>query len=109
MYNYFLLNNYKYIMCTNYDSHKCPEYYTDSNEMIKKLTKYFIEGFVVALVLRWVPSRNLSVKEIAIISLVASGTLILLDTYSPKISNSYRNGIGLALGAQTVLSKNILP
>ena len=95
-------------MCKNYENHTCPEYYTDSNEIIKKITKYFIEGFVVALVLRWVPSRNLSIKEIAIISLVASGTLIMLDTYSPRISTGYRNGIGLALGAQTMLSQNII-
>lgn len=85
-----------------------PEYYTDTNEIIKKLTKYLIEGFVVALVLRWLPSKNLTIKEIAIVSLIASGTLIMLDTYSPTISHGYRNGIGMALGAHTVLTPPII-
>jgi hypothetical protein len=93
-------------MCTNND--KCSEYYTDPNEMIKKITKYLIEGFVVALVLRWLPSSNLSLKNIAIVSLVASGTLIILDTYSPVISKGYRSGIGLALGAKTVLTPTLI-
>jgi hypothetical protein len=95
-------------MCKKYEEHQYPEYYTDPNEMIKKITKYLIEGFVIALVLRWLPSNNLSVKEIAVISLIASGTLIMLDTYSPTISSGYRNGIGLALGAKTVLLPKII-
>lgn len=95
-------------MCKNHDNNKCPEYYTDTNEIIKKITKYLIEGFVVALVLRWLPSSNLSLKNIAIVSLIASGTLIMLDTYSPTISHGYRSGIGLALGAKTVLTPKII-
>jgi hypothetical protein len=80
------------------------EYYNDPSELLKKITKYLVEGIVVALVVRWIPSKNLSLKEIAIISLSATATLVILDLYSPTISYGYRNGIGLALGAKSVLS-----
>lgn len=87
---------------TNSNENTSPEYYTDTNEIIKKLVKYLIEGFVIVLVLRWLPKNNLNFNEIATITLTITATLIMLDSYSPTVSTGYRNGIGLALGAKTI-------
>jgi len=80
------------------------EYFNDPSEMLKKITKYFIEGVVVGLVSRWISNNKLSIQEISIISLTAAGTLILLDIYSPTVSSGYRQGIGIALGAKTIMN-----
>lgn len=79
-------------------------YYTDPSEFIKKLTKYLVEGIVVAIITRWIASKSLTLQEIAIISLTASMTFMLLDIYSPSIAVGYRNGVGIALGAKTVIA-----
>jgi len=81
-----------------------PEYFNDPSDMLKKITKYLIEGVVVGIVAKWISSHKLSIQEISIISLTAAGTLILLDVYSPAVSASYRHGLGLALGAKTILN-----
>lgn len=88
---------------TGCDNSLLHEYYNDPSEFIKKLTKYIIEGTVVALVAKWVSSKKLTLQEIGIISLMASSTFILLDLYSPSISAGYRQGVGLVLGAKSVL------
>lgn len=79
------------------------EYYNDPSEFLKKLTKYVIEGTVVAVIAKWISSKKLELNEIAIIGLTASVTFLLLDIYSPSISMGYRNGIGLALGVKTII------
>lgn len=90
--------------CVEQNKFNETEYYNDPSELLKKITKYLIEGVVVALVTKWIASKNLTVQEIAIISLTATGTFLLLDLYSPTIAVGYRNGIGIAIGAKTVLN-----
>lgn len=88
----------------NNEEYDNEEYHTDPSELLKKITKYLIEGVVVALVTKWVASKQLSIQEIAIISLTATVTFMLLDIYSPSIAIGYRNGIGIAIGAKTILN-----
>ena len=80
-----------------------PEYYNDPSEIMKRIFKYLIEGVVVAIIARWISSHKLTLQEIATIALTASATFILLDTYSPSVSAGYRQGLGLVLGAKTIL------
>jgi len=87
----------------NLDNPFDPEYFNDPSEILKKITKYLIEGVVVGIVAKWVATYKLSIQEIAIISLTAAGTLILLDVYSPSVSAGYRQGLGIAIGAKTIL------
>lgn len=80
------------------------EYHNDPSEMLKRITKYLIEGVIVAIIARWISSYKLTLQEISTIALTASATFILLDIYSPSVSDGYRQGIGLALGAKTILA-----
>ena len=57
----------------------------DPSDMLKKITKYLIQGVVVGVVTKWITSHKLSIQEISIISLTAAGTLIFLDIFSPSI------------------------
>jgi hypothetical protein len=57
----------------------------DPSLFLKKIMKYLIQGIVVAVVSKWISSQKLSIKEIAIISLSATTSFILLDLYSPSI------------------------
>jgi hypothetical protein len=79
------------------------EYYNDPSEIMKRSMKYLIEGVVVAMIARWVSTNKLNLQEISIIALTASATFVLLDTYSPSVSAGYRQGLGLALGASTIM------
>ena len=56
-----------------------------NSDNIKKLIKYLIIGFIVALAVRYIPNKILSNNEIIMIGSVASITFGILDMYSPSI------------------------
>ena len=64
---------------SNYQNYK--------NQNINKIFKYLIQAIIVGLTAKWISSHKLTNQEIIIISLVSAGTFILLDLYSPTISN----------------------
>lgn len=75
----------------------------DLEEIIKRVIKYLVQGFMVALVCFAVPKRSLNLEEIGAIALTAACTFSILDTYLPSISSSYKAGIGLASGVSLVI------
>jgi hypothetical protein len=89
--------------CTNNNSTLETSFENDPSEMLKRITKYLIEGVIVAIVARWISSHKLTLQEIATIALTASATFILLDVYSPSVSAGYRQGVGLILGIKTMV------
>lgn len=74
----------------------------DTSEMMKRLVKYLIEGFIVALAAFAIPKMSLNIEEIALLSLTATATFALLDTWVPAMGVSARSGAGFGIGASLV-------
>jgi ABC-type Co2+ transport system permease subunit len=74
----------------------------DINELIKRIIKYLVEGFMVAIAAFAIPKRSLNLEEIALIALTAAATFAILDTYIPAMGVSTRSGAGFGIGANLV-------
>ena len=74
----------------------------DMNELFRRIVKYLIEGFMVAIAAFAIPKRSLNFEEIALLSLTAAATFAILDTYIPSMGVSARTGAGLGIGANLV-------
>ena len=72
------------------------------NEIIKRIIKYLVEGFMVAIAAYAIPKRSLNFDEILLIALTAAATFSILDTYIPAIGASARSGTGLGIGLNLV-------
>ena len=71
-------------------------------ELVKRIVKYLIEGFIVAIAAFAIPKRSLNLEEIALIALTAAATFSILDTYVPSMGVSARSGAGFGIGANLV-------
>jgi hypothetical protein len=76
----------------------------DTSEMIKRIIKYLVEGFMVSIAAYAIPNakRGLNYEEIALIALTAAATFSILDTYIPTMGISSRTGAGFGIGANLV-------
>jgi len=74
----------------------------DVMEFIKRIIKYLVEGFMVAVVCYAIPKRSLNLEEIGMIALTAAATFAMLDTYIPSIGVTTRAGAGFGIGANLV-------
>ena len=71
-------------------------------ELIKRIIKYFVEGFMVAVAAFAIPKQSLNWEEILLISLTAAATFSILDTYIPSVGVTARSGAGFGIGANLV-------
>ena len=74
----------------------------DFNEVLRRLIKYFIEGFAVAVVAYCLPKQKISMENILVIALTAAATFAILDMYAPEIGDTARKGAGFGIGASLV-------
>ncbi len=74
----------------------------DVSEIIRRIIKYLIEGFVVAIACFAIPKKSLNLEEIALICLMAAATFSILDTYIPSMGVTARSGAGFGIGANLV-------
>ena len=76
----------------------------DTGEMVKRIIKYLVEGFMVSIAAYAIPNakRGLNYEEIALIALTAAATFSILDTYIPTMGVSSRTGAGFGIGANLV-------
>jgi len=74
----------------------------DISELIKRIIKYLVEGFMVALAAYAIPKRSLNLEEIGMIALTAAATFSILDTYIPSMGVTARSGAGFGIGANMV-------
>ena len=80
----------------------------DWSEIRSRLVKYLIEGLMVAVAAFYIPRRGksgkslLSIEESVLIGLTAAATFALLDTFSPSVGNTVRQGAGFGIGAGLV-------
>jgi hypothetical protein len=77
-------------------------YEVTMNEVFRRLVKYLIEGFVVALAAFVIPKKKLSIEDTLWIAFVAGMTFSILDTFSPSIGITARQGAGFGIGAGLV-------
>ncbi len=71
-------------------------------ELIKRIIKYIVEGFMVAVAAFAIPKQSLNIDEILLISLTAAATFSILDTYLPSVGVTARSGAGFGIGANLV-------
>lgn len=71
-------------------------------ELVKRIIKYLVEGFMVAIAAYAIPKRSLNMEEIILIALTAAATFSILDTYIPSMGVSARSGAGLGIGFNMV-------
>jgi hypothetical protein len=75
----------------------------DLSEVLVSVLKYLIEGLVVAFVAVLVLNpKKISVGEVMTIGVSAFATFALLDTFSPSIAVTARQGAGFGMGANLV-------
>ena len=74
----------------------------DVADIVSKLTKYLVEGVMVALAAYTIPKKKLNVEEVVLIALTAAATFSLLDTFVPAIAENARTGAGFGIGANLV-------
>jgi ABC-type Co2+ transport system permease subunit len=74
----------------------------DVTELITRIIKYLIQGFMVAVAAFAIPKRSLNLEEIGFIALTAAATFAILDTYLPSMGVSARSGAGLGIGLNMV-------
>ena len=80
----------------------------DWKEVGSRLLKYAVEGLMVALAAFYIPRRGssgkslLNVEEAILIGLTAAATFAILDTFSPSVGNTVRQGAGFGIGAGLV-------
>lgn len=74
----------------------------DATEFLIRLSKYFLEGFVVAIAAFFIPDVKLQWEQIMLIALSAACTFSLLDYFAPSIGATARQGAGFGIGANLV-------
>ena len=74
----------------------------NSEEIMKRVIKYIIQGLMVAIACYAIPKQTLRLEEIGLIALIASLTFSILDTYIPAMGASARSGAGFGIGANLV-------
>ena len=74
----------------------------DVAEFMKRLIKYLVQGFMVAIAAYAIPKRSLNMDEIGALALTAAATFSILDTCVPSIGISAKAGAGFGIGANLV-------
>lgn len=78
-------------------------YSFDPSEFLVRLTKYALEGIVVAIAAYFFSDKNRkSWLEIMMIALTAACTFSLLDFFAPSMGATARQGAGFGMGAKLV-------
>lgn len=77
----------------------------DAQEFITRLTKYLVEGIVLAIVaflLGMVNSKKLSYMEVATLALVSATVFAILDTFLPAYGSGARGGAAIGAGLRLI-------
>ena len=74
----------------------------DVGELVRRIVKYCVEGFMVSLAAYAIPQKTLNIEEILMIAITAAATFAVLDTYVPSMAVSARSGAGFGIGANMV-------
>jgi hypothetical protein len=64
-----------------------PSHAPNWHVVVKRIAKYIAEAVVVALATYYLPTKRLSLTDIAIVSLVAATMFSVLDTVAPSLDH----------------------
>lgn len=73
-----------------------------NNDTIKKALKYFIQWAVMFLAAKYIPSKELTFKEVTMVAIIGAVTFAILDMYSPSISDACRGTTEMTLGMKVL-------
>lgn len=76
--------------------------FTKSRITVKDLTKYLLEGIVIAVALLVIPQRKLPVQAVISVAVTAGLTFLVLDLAVPSVAENARMGAGLVVGLKMV-------
>lgn len=76
--------------------------------LIEKLIKYLLEGLAVAIAINVIPKQKIELMEVAMISLTAAATFLVLDAFAPNIGVGARKGAGFGIGLNQVGKSNLV-
>ena len=69
----------------------------------KRVLKYIVEGLAVAMAAYYIPRKKMQLNEIMSIAIAAAAVFAVIDVLAPSIGESVRAGMGIGIGAMTVL------
>jgi hypothetical protein len=69
---------------------------------LKLIIKYVLQGLAVAVSTYLIAGKFTSIRDVALLSLTAGLTFMILDLFATDIGSGARQGTGFALGAKTV-------
>lgn len=70
----------------------------DLTDVMRRATKYLVEGFAVALAAYYIPRKSIKLNEIMIIAITAAAIFAVLDVLSPTIGGYVKTGMGIGIG-----------
>ena len=70
----------------------------DLTEVLRRATKYLVEGFAVALAAFYIPKKKIDLNEIMIIAITAAAIFAVLDVLAPSIGGYVKTGMGIGIG-----------
>lgn len=70
----------------------------DTTDVLRRATKYLVEGFAVALAAFYIPRRKIELNEIMIIAITAACIFAVLDVLAPSIGGYVKTGMGIGIG-----------
>lgn len=70
----------------------------DPTDVLRRATKYLVEGFAVALAAYYIPKKSINLNEIMIIAITAACMFAVLDVLAPSIGGYVRTGMGIGIG-----------
>ena len=74
----------------------------DPSELMVRLLKYALEGFILGTVAFFISNSRLTIGEVTTLGLVAAATFAVLDLFAPSIGASVRSGAGYGIGFNLV-------
>jgi ABC-type Co2+ transport system permease subunit len=72
--------------------------FIDPTDVLRRATKYLVEGFAVALAAYYIPKKKINLNEIMIIAITAAAIFAVLDVLAPSIGGYVKTGMGIGIG-----------
>ena len=70
----------------------------DFTEVLRRATRYLVEGFAVALAAYYIPKKKINLNEIMVIAITAAAIFAVLDVLAPSIGGYVKTGMGIGIG-----------
>ena len=69
--------------------------------LLHKIIKYVLEALAISVAI-FLTNKKVGVSELLLLTVTIMATIVVLETFSPVIMNSMKQGMGLGLGYNQV-------